>query len=318
MGANSSLKPQVQTVLRCTRSRADSYLVLCRQNSARVCCSLYLQVYGVNELTLCLGTFWEQLLGQSTSTSGQELHTWSYRTSQRKKEVKKKSQRTRWNITWSTLNLKNLFDDAFTFSKVDLCLFVLLVCPKQDYHSDLPAWGWVAAAAGSVGRAPCGEDRCWLGVPAGVSSVALRCSLDCSTAAVRTDMTSGAPAEEDEEMGGEPSQRSLFCTAHNIITSWHFPNWAVLNGFIYRDPTFPPWTLGNRRNCFLTGRTLEQNRTQWWLAICHLYHHHSQISAAMVWPGGEWLHSFTHNNPLNHQTECTCRWCNVTTEVHAG
>lgn len=67
-----------------------------------------------------------------------------------------------------------------------------------------------------MGRAPCGEDRCRLGVPAGVSSVASRCSLDCSTAAVRTDTTSGAPAEEDEEMGGEPSQEFLFRTVHNI------------------------------------------------------------------------------------------------------
>lgn len=73
-----------------------------------------------------------------------------------------------------------------------------------------------------MGRAPCGEDRCWLGVPAGVSSVAPRCSLDCSTAAVRTDTTSGAPAEEDEEMGGEPSQRSKnICELTKCESSQH-------------------------------------------------------------------------------------------------
>lgn len=52
-------------------------------------------------------------------------------------------------------------------------------------------------AAGSTRRAPCGEDRCWSGVPAGTSSVAPPCSLDCSTVALHTGKNSGAPAEDE-------------------------------------------------------------------------------------------------------------------------
>lgn len=38
------------------------------------------------------------------------------------------------------------------------------------------------------------------------------------------------------------------------------------------DPTFPPWAAlgdsGEKKNCLLSGRNLEQNRTQWLEVIC--------------------------------------------------
>lgn len=41
---------------------------------------------------------------------------------------------------------------------------------------------------------------------------------------------------------------------------WHFPYWAGLKQ--------TPWWQLRVKNCLLTGRNLEQNRTQHWAAIC--------------------------------------------------
>ena len=47
---------------------------------------------------------------------------------------------------------------------------------------------------------------------------------------------------------------------------------TLFNSFIYRGPTFAPWTnilaTVARKKRRLTGRNLEQNRTPWWTAIC--------------------------------------------------
>lgn len=62
----------------------------------------------------------------------------------------------------------------------------------------LPEWGWAGTAACSVGRVPCGMDRCWSGVLASASSVTLQCSLYWCIAPAHTDMTSGAPAGSEQ------------------------------------------------------------------------------------------------------------------------
>ena len=60
-------------------------------------------------------------------------------------------------------------------------------------------------------------------------------------------------------MGTKKDFRLLYLYLFADIT-WQFPYWAGLKQTL--------WWQWQEKNCLLTGRNLEQNRTQYWAAVC--------------------------------------------------